>query len=127
MFRAVFCALIAAAAIVGCGGLSTHDVIGEHRGVIAPGGGSQRNVTLILNDDRTAELRTQQLGSDDLLVETGTWKVSGEQVQVKLRRQGDRPTANDFSLELRDGNLTATKYDRQRYGETGLSLRRASW
>jgi len=127
MFRAVLCALIAAAAITGCGGLSREDVIGEHRGVIAPGGGLQRNVTLILGDDRTAELRTQQLGSDDLLVETGTWKVSGKQVQVKLRKQGDRPTVNDFTLELQESGLTATKYDRQRYGETGLSLRRTSW
>ena len=127
MFRAVLCILIAAAAIGGCGGISREDVIGAHRGIIAPGGGPQRNVVLLLNDDRTAELRTQQLGADDSLVETGTWKVSGGQVHVKLRRQGERPVVNDFTLELRESGLTATKYDRQRYGETGLSLRRASW
>ncbi|MDD5089163.1 MAG: hypothetical protein PHI18_10260 [bacterium] len=127
MFRAVLCALIAAAAITGCGGLSREDVIGEHRGIIAPNGGPQRNIVLFLNDDRTAEMRTQQLDTADELVETGTWKLGGSQVHVKLRRQGDRPVVNDFSLELRESGLMATTCDRERYGEAGFTLRRVSW
>ncbi|MBU0507999.1 hypothetical protein KKH27_04090 [bacterium] len=128
MGRVPFGLLIAAALIGGCSSISSHDVIGEHRGMFAPGGGPGRAVTLILNDDLTAAFHTEQVANVPTIIETGTWKLgSGKMVHVKLRKQGDRPTVNDLTFELREGSLVAVEYDRERYGREGLTLRPTGW
>lgn len=89
--------------------------------------GPGRIIRLRLKPNKTAELLTDYLNEKPAIIENGTWAyLYGRKVRVTLTGNGKRtyekPQSITFAVDAQ--GLVAVKYDRDVWGEAGLSLMR---
>jgi hypothetical protein len=90
-----------------------------------PGARSILRLTLVLDPDRTCVLTTEFLtGSQMPVIDRGTWTANQGSVTVRLLPSEARPEPTEVTFERRDGQLVATRWDRERWGSAGLKLER---
>lgn len=82
-------------------------------------------LTLRLESDWTCSLTTEFAGSRHApTIETGTWRCDGNRAEVLLTGGNKGPEREEIRFQVRGGLLVATRFDRERFGEEGLTLRR---
>ena len=88
-----------------------------------------RVITLSLYEDGRAEMTTDFLNDQPLIVETGTWDSSEEgKLTITLTHsadQGEYAVPVVISFDAKDGTLTAVDYDQFLWGSEGLTLHAA--
>jgi hypothetical protein len=88
---------------------------GNYTGGLPPPTEGERLIVMTLNSDGSAVLSTVEPGKPSIL-ELGTWQASGIVVTVNLTLKDGAPVNDTVVLELRNGDLVGTNYDKDLHG-----------
>ena len=115
-------------AMYGSEGLSLEKQIfpGIYKGFLPAASSPGRDITLFLNPEAQASLKTDYLNGEPLIVEVGTWEAGDDgslTLTITGREDADYEAPKVISFEVVDGVLT-TSPDEDAYGQTGLQLYR---
>jgi hypothetical protein len=91
---------------------------GTYKAQLPAADAAGRNLTLVLNADKSATLTTEYIGKGTI-VQKGTWSSSDPAVTVTLTEQDGRQIKDEFSFELKGDELVATQWDKNLYGSVG--------
>jgi predicted small lipoprotein YifL len=91
---------------------------GTYKAQLPAADAAGRNLTLVLNADKSATLTTEYIGKGTI-VQKGTWSSSGSSVTVTLTEQDGRPVKVEITFELKGDELVATQWDQNLYGSVG--------
>ncbi len=84
-----------------------------------------REVVLLLRADSSAILHTDYLNGEAPVVTAGTWlPADTSSVRLRLAPPGSHGSLDEMTLRRSGDTLTATRYDEERYGRSGLTLAR---
>jgi hypothetical protein len=120
-------AVVALVLLGGCALLGPKDPARAVRGIynarLPAADSAGRIVTLWVQPGGAATLETVFVGKPERFVEEGTWSYRDERLRIVL---GDtrREASTTLVYRLEDDRLVPQEWDRTRYGETGLPLRR---
>jgi len=95
---------------------------GMYKGFLPAATCCGRDITLYLNADATANLHSDYLNGEPVVVETGSWTYgAGGSVVLTLTGQADAPyeTPVVITYDLGEEFLTPTEYDEKLYGSFG--------
>jgi len=92
--------------------------VGTYKAQLPAADASGRNLTLVLNADKSATLTTEYIGKNTV-VQKGTWSSSGAAVTVTLTELDGRAVKVEMTFELKGDELVATQWDKNLYGSVG--------
>ncbi|MFA7288166.1 MAG: META domain-containing protein [Melioribacteraceae bacterium] len=100
------------------------DVAGKYTAELASASSPGRIMTLNLYQDNSAVLTSDYQNGKPAVVEEGTWKASGNTVNVILDKMNGRKSYNpvNIAFEFMNSSLVAVKYDEKMFGSEGLKL-----
>ena len=99
---------------------------GIYKGFLPAASSPGRDITLFLNPEAQASLKTDYLNGEPLIVEVGTWEAGDDgslTLTITGREDADYEAPKVISFEVVDGVLT-TSPDEDAYGQAGLQLYR---
>jgi hypothetical protein len=84
-----------------------------------------QRLTLVLDPDQTCVLTTEFLTGNRMpVIDRGTWSSDHGTVRLQLAPTDTQPESREVSFERRNGQLVATRWDRERWGSADLKLAR---
>ncbi len=92
---------------------------GTYKAQLPAADAAGRNMTLVLNADKSCALTTEFVGKPDQFVEKGTWSAAGDAITIRLTEQNSKPENVEITFDFKDGDLVATKWDKTLYGTAG--------
>jgi uncharacterized lipoprotein YbaY len=122
-------ALIMAALLQGCSSQAhRHYAItgaGTYSANLPAADGPGRILTLTLRPDGTAELVTEYVGKGDAIHSAGKWRQDGGDIRVQLLDAGGDSDGGPLTWTLVTDRLVPKSWDKSRYGEYGLPMKRS--
>lgn len=92
---------------------------GTYKAQLPAADAAGRNMTLVLNADKSCTLTTELVGKPDTFVEKGTWRARGDAITISLVEQNGKPENVAITFDFKDGDLVATEWDKTLYGTMG--------
>jgi hypothetical protein len=111
---------VSALLLSGCGSPAAGSTLpGNYLTNLPAADAAGRVITLTLGADQSASLTTDYMGKG-VVVQTGKWASTGQDVVVTLTKQGATVINQEITFQLQGKDLVTTKWDKALYGSVGL-------